>query len=81
MSKAPRSKLPSTSANGCSTSTPSAQQYFTQTLFETNEGRSVGLSYFKERDFREATIKSFSWAIRPTTAMPFRLTPEKCLSA
>ncbi len=42
-----------------------AQQYFTQTLFETNEGRSVGLSYFKERDFREATIKKFQLGYSP----------------
>lgn len=36
-----------------------AQQQFTNTLFESDEGRAIGLSYFKERDFREATIRKF----------------------
>ncbi|MDR0970598.1 MAG: DNA primase [Lentimicrobiaceae bacterium] len=36
-----------------------AQHYFSETLFHTDEGHSVGLSYFKERDFREAIIKKF----------------------
>jgi len=42
-----------------------AQQYFSQALFETEEGRSIGLSYFKERDFREATIKKFQLGYNP----------------
>jgi len=42
-----------------------AQNYFSTTLFETNEGRAVGLSYFKERDFREATIKKFQLGYSP----------------
>ena len=33
--------------------------HFADSLFETDEGRSVGLSYFKERGYREATIKNF----------------------
>lgn len=36
-----------------------AQNYYTATLFEHDEGRSIGLSYFKERGFREETIKKF----------------------
>ena len=36
-----------------------ASQYYQNNLFETNEGKSVGLSYFKERGFREETIKKF----------------------
>ncbi len=36
-----------------------ARDYFCHTLFNSEEGRSVGLSYFKERDFREATVKKF----------------------
>jgi DNA primase len=36
-----------------------AQEFFTEQLFETEEGRAVGLSYFKERGFREDTIKEF----------------------
>jgi len=34
-------------------------QYFTKNLFEKNEGKSVGLSYLKEREFRESTIEKF----------------------
>lgn len=36
-----------------------AQQYFTETLFDTEEGRDVGLSYFRERGFREDIIRKF----------------------
>ena len=36
-----------------------ARDYFTDVLFNRTEGRSIGLSYFKERGFREATIKKF----------------------
>lgn len=36
-----------------------AQQYFTQTLFETEEGQDIGLSYFKERGFTEETMRKF----------------------
>ncbi len=34
-------------------------QYFTKNLFEKNEGKAVGLSYLKEREFRESTIEKF----------------------
>lgn len=36
-----------------------ASQYYQKNLFETDEGKSVGLSYFRERGFREETIKKF----------------------
>lgn len=36
-----------------------AQEYFQTQLFDTDKGRSVGLSYFKQRGFREDTIKKF----------------------
>lgn len=36
-----------------------ARDYFTDVLFNRAEGRNIGLSYFKERGFREATIKKF----------------------
>lgn len=36
-----------------------AQQYFSKTLFETDEGKAIGLSYFKERGFDEKTIEKF----------------------
>lgn len=36
-----------------------AQQYFTKTLFESDEGQDIGLSYLKERGFREEIIQRF----------------------
>jgi DNA primase len=36
-----------------------AQQFFSDTLFNSEEGTNVGLSYLKERGFREETIKKF----------------------
>jgi DNA primase len=36
-----------------------AQKYFTNNLFNTDEGRSIGLSYFKERGFRDEIIEKF----------------------
>jgi DNA primase len=34
-------------------------KYFIKNLFHTEEGKSVGLSYLKERDFLESTIEKF----------------------
>jgi len=34
-------------------------QYFISNLLENEEGKSVGLTYLKERDFRESVIKKF----------------------
>ncbi|MBX7094797.1 MAG: DNA primase [Flavobacteriales bacterium] len=36
-----------------------AQKHFTHNLMETEEGRSIGLSYFKERGFSLPTIEKF----------------------
>ncbi|NMM49302.1 DNA primase [Marinigracilibium pacificum] len=36
-----------------------AAEYFHHTLLESDEGRSIGLSYFKERGFNEKIIKEF----------------------
>ncbi len=36
-----------------------AKDFFTHNLFEHEEGKSVGLSYFKERGFSEEVIKKF----------------------
>lgn len=36
-----------------------AANYFQQQLTETENGRAIGLSYFKERGFREETIEKF----------------------
>ena len=42
-----------------------AQQFFTKILFETEEGRDIGLSYLKERGFREDVIKKFQIGYSP----------------
>ncbi len=42
-----------------------AQQFFTKTLFETEEGQDIGLSYLKERGFREEIIKKFQLGYSP----------------
>lgn len=36
-----------------------AKEYFQDQLFKTDLGKSIGLSYFKKRGFREETIKKF----------------------
>jgi DNA primase len=36
-----------------------AQKHFTENLYNTDEGKSVGLGYFKERGFREDIIQKF----------------------
>lgn len=36
-----------------------AQKYFTKTLWDTEPGKAIGLSYFKERGFTDDTIKKF----------------------
>lgn len=36
-----------------------AQKYFTDNLWNTDEGKSVGLSYFRERGFTDEIIKKF----------------------
>ncbi len=37
-----------------------ATEYFTKQIHETDEGRSVGLGYLRQRGFTEATIKKFA---------------------
>lgn len=42
-----------------------AQKYFTEQLFNSEEGKSIGLSYFKDRDFREHIIEQFQLGYSP----------------
>ncbi len=42
-----------------------AKDYFHQNLLETEEGKAIGLTYFKERGFREETIKKFQLGFAP----------------
>jgi DNA primase len=42
-----------------------AQTFFSRQLFETEEGRDIGLSYLKERGFREDIIHKFQLGYSP----------------
>jgi DNA primase len=42
-----------------------AAKYFSQTLYETDEGQSVGLGYFRQRGFRDDIIKKFQLGYSP----------------
>lgn len=42
-----------------------AQQYFSHILNETEEGKSVGISYFRERGIREDMIRKFQLGFSP----------------
>ena len=42
-----------------------AKEFYQKELFETTRGKSVGLSYYKGRGFREATIKKFGLGYAP----------------
>ncbi len=44
-----------------------ALEFYQEQLFQTDIGKSVGLSYFKQRGFREETIKKFGLGFAPNT--------------
>ncbi len=44
-----------------------AKNYFHDTLFNTDEGKAIGHTYFKERGFTNETIKKFSLGYSPET--------------
>ena len=48
-----------------------AKQFYQDQLFTTDVGRSVGLNYFKERGFREDTIKKFGLGFAPKDGTAF----------
>ena len=48
-----------------------ANEYFQDQLFNDNEGRAIGLSYFKERGFREDTLKKFQLGYSPEKSDAF----------
>ena len=53
-----------------------AARQFTENLFQSDEGITVGLTYFKERGFRQDTLKKFEAGYALRNAMP---SPEKLL--
>ena len=42
-----------------------ANKFFQQQLWDTKEGKTIGLSYYKERGFLEETIKKFQLGYSP----------------
>ena len=48
-----------------------ANDYFQDILWTTEEGKRIGLSYFKERGFSEETIKKFELGYNPKKANSF----------
>ncbi|MEI6487309.1 MAG: DNA primase [Bacteroidota bacterium] len=48
-----------------------AQKNFTENLFSTDEGKSIGLGYFKERGFREDIINKFQLGYSLNTRTSF----------
>jgi len=54
-----------------------AQKYFTRYLWEENEGRTIGLSYFRERGFRDDILKKFEVGYSPDGKTPFTDAAQK----
>lgn len=48
-----------------------AQEYFSNTLFETEEGQDIALSYLKERGFKEDIIRKFQIGYDPESGDQF----------
>ena len=48
-----------------------ANEYFQDQLFNGDEGRAIGLSYFKERGFREDILKKFQLGYSPEKSDAF----------
>jgi len=54
-----------------------AQKYFTRYLWDENEGRTIGLSYFRERSFRDDIMKKFELGFAPDGKAPFTEAAQK----
>ncbi|QCX53731.1 DNA primase [Elizabethkingia sp. JS20170427COW] len=48
-----------------------AQNYFQEQLYETEEGRNIGLSYFRERGLDDLTLKKFQLGYSPENKSAF----------
>jgi len=48
-----------------------ANDYFVKTLHETEEGKNIGLSYFRERGFNETIINKFQFGYCPSGKREF----------
>jgi len=54
-----------------------AQKFFTRFLWDENEGRTIGLSYFRERSFRDDILKKFEVGFAPDGKTPFTESAQK----
>ena len=54
-----------------------ASKYYSRTLYETDEGLSVGLGYFRSRGFRDDIIKSFGLGYSPEQRDAFTQEAQK----
>ncbi|MCG6189633.1 DNA primase [Maribellus maritimus] len=54
-----------------------AQKFFTRYLWNENEGRTIGLSYFRERSFRDDVLKKFEVGFAPDGKTPFTEAAQK----
>ena len=54
-----------------------AQQFFVDTLFGTQEGEAIGMSYFRRRGLRDETIKKFGLGYSPEKRDTFATTALK----
>jgi DNA primase len=54
-----------------------AQKYFSRYLWEENEGRTIGLGYFRERSFRDDILKKFELGFAPDGKAPFTEAAQK----
>lgn len=54
-----------------------AQKFFTKTLFESDEGKQIALTYFKEREFSIDTLKKFQVGFSPSSWDAFILEATK----
>ena len=61
----PEQKLQQLSADSLYIINGFAQKFFSDHLFTTDEGQDIGLSYLKERGFREEIIKKFQIGFNP----------------
>ncbi len=50
-----------------------AQQYFSDQMFETDHGKSIGLGYFRSRGFREETVRKWGLGYAPDAKDHFTL--------
>ncbi len=61
----PEQKIQQLSADSLYIINGFAQKFFSDHLFNTEEGQDIGLSYLKERGFREEIIKKFQIGFNP----------------